>query len=316
MPEQGIRSTYTQCPFQLLTRDYRGNILSYGSAFFFEIDGNWFLITNWHIVSGRHFLSRQPLTNPFSEPYVLTVKLSSYGVGNGEKGTFGIAPHDIHLYDGECPVWFEHPELGASCDVVAILLERPASCPSFMHNAANLVSKDNIPVKPGCTVFVIGFPHAISVGIGLPLWKSGYVASEPYFDIDLAGAHSEYGGMAGGMCIPAFFIDAQTRVGMSGSPVFARYYGCWDMKDPYRKIDPDESGFWERDDVALWGSEGTQFIGCYSGRVEGNESEAALGLCWRKDVIEAICRGRKLGSNPHFKRSNDDSKNGTAPHGR
>ena len=97
--------------------------------------------------------------------------------------------------------------------------------------------------------------------------------------------------------------------------MFARYYGSWDMKDPYRKIDPDESGFWERDDVALWGSEGTQFIGCYSGRAAGNESEAALGLCWRKDAIESICRGRKLGSNPHFNESTDDSQSGTAAHG-
>ena len=247
-------------------------------------------------------MTREPieLGNPFLEPIALTVKLSSYEVGNRQKGTFAIAPYDIPLYDGEHPVWFEHPELGANCDVVAIPLKRPASCPTFMHNAANLVSKDNIPVKPGCTVFVIGFPRAISVGFGLPLWKSGYVASEPHYDIDLAGSLSEFGGMQGGTRIPAFFVDAQTRAGMSGSPVFARYYGSWDTIDPYRKIDPNEDGFWERDDVALWGSEGTQFIGCYSGRAAANESEAALGLCWRRDAIEATCRGRKLGSNPHF----------------
>ena len=28
---------------------------------------------------------------------------------------------------------------------------------------------------------------------------------------------------------------------MSGSPVFARYYGPRDMNDPYRPVDPDES---------------------------------------------------------------------------
>ena len=50
-------------------------------------------------------------------------------------------------------------------------------------------------------------------------------------------------------CIPAFFIDSLTRSGMSGSPVFARYHGTWDMGDPYRKVDPDEPGFWKRDDI-------------------------------------------------------------------
>ena len=301
MPEHGIRSTYSQCPFQLLVHDQAGAVLSSASAFFFETDGAWFIITNWHVVSGRNFLDREPLVTPFREPLSLTAKLSSYSVGDSENGTFGIAPHPTPLYRGEDPVWFEHPELGPSCDVVALPIERPTSCPDFMHNAANHISGDNIPIEPGCTVFVIGFPCAISVGFGLPLWKSGYVASEPHYDVRLAGQLSAYGGLTGGTSIPALFVDAQTRAGMSGSPVFARYYGLWDMGDPYRKVDPDESGFWQRDDVALWGSQGTKFIGCYSGRAGTNESEAALGLCWRTDAIQAICRARKSGNNPHFK---------------
>ena len=299
MPEHGIRSTYSQCPFQLRVREHDGTALSAASAFFFETDGSWFIITNWHVVSGRHFLSREPLAVPFAEPFSLTAKLFSYAVGPGS-GTFGIAPHHVPLYRGEEPVWFEHPELGPSCDVVAIPMERPASCPEFMHNAANRISEANIPLEPGCTVFVIGFPHALSVGIGLPLWKSGYVASEPHYDVSLGGQLSDYGGLVGGTRIPAFFIDAQTRAGMSGSPVFARYRGMWDMRDPYRTVDPDEPGFWQRDDVATWGSEGTHLVGCYSARAGRIENEAALGLCWRTDVIEAICQGGKLGKNPHI----------------
>ena len=299
MPEHGIRSTYSQCPFQLLMRDQRGNVVSSGSGFFFEMADAWFLITNWHNVSGRHFLTREPLSCPLREPFSLTAKWSSYEVGDRASGVFAIAPHQIHLYDGESPVWFEHPVLGAVCDVVAIPMERPESCPEFMHNAANRISTDNIPIEPGCTVFVIGFPHTISVGFGLPLWKSGYIASEPHYDAVLEGKLSEYGGLTGGNKIPAFFIDAQTRSGMSGSPVFARYHGTWDMRDPYRNVDPDEPGFWNRDDVAL-GSQGTQFVGCYSGRAMGKENEAALGLCWRATTIEEICRGRKPGTNPHI----------------
>ena len=301
MPEHGVRSTYSQCPFQLLVHAQTGEILSSGSAFFFETDGASFIITNWHVVSGRSFIDREPLAASIREPLRITAKLSSYSVGDRESGTFGIGPHEIPLYCGEQPVWFEHPELGPSCDVVAIPFERPSSCPDFMHNAANRISGDNIPIEPGCTVFVIGFPHAISVGYGLPLWKSGYVASEPHYNIQLGGQLWAYGGLAGGTSIPAFFIDAQTRAGMSGSPVFARYYGAWDMGDPYRKVDPGESGFWERDDVAIWGSQGTKFIGCYSVRAGTKEQEAALGLCWRTDTIQEICRARKLGENPHFK---------------
>ena len=298
MPEHGIRSTYSQCPFQLIVHDDAGKILSSSSAFFFEMDGAWFIITNWHVVSGRHFIGNKPLTTP---PSFLTAKLFSYSVGSRERGTSGIEPHKIPLYCGERPVWFEHPELGASCDVVAIPFERPSSCPDSMHNAANRISRENVPVEPGCTVFVIGFPHSISVGFGLPLWKSGYIASEPHYDVQLGGELWAYGGLAGGIRIPAFFIDAQTRAGMSGSPVFVRYHGPWDNSNPYRGVDPKEPGFWDRSDIRLWGSQGTKFIGCYSGRAGNNEQEAALGLCWRSDVIQKICQAGKLGENPHLK---------------
>ena len=305
MPEHGVRSPYSTCPFQVRVHGHDGTALSAATAFFFETDGEWFVITNWHVVTGRHFLSRKPPPGPFSEPFSLTAKLSSYAVGDRESGTFGIVPQHVPLYRGEDPVWFEHPQLGALCDVVAIPMGRPASCPDSMHRAANRIGGANIPVEPGSAVFVIGFPHALSVGFGLPLWKSGYVASEPHYDVSLGGKLSDYGGLEGGVRIPAFFIDSQTRAGMSESPVFVRYHGAWDTRDPYRKVDPDEPGFWERDDVMLWGSQGTQFVGCYEvvcegGRAGANENEAALGLCWRADVIEVVCRGRKSGKNPHI----------------
>ena len=293
MPEHGIRSTYSQCPFQLLMYD-EGGVISSGTGFFYETDNRWFLVTNWHNVTGRDFQTGRVLSPLARVPTRLVAKLSTYTLG-GREGSFAIEPHEVRLYDGTQPCWREHREAGTRFDIVAIPWERPQTCPAFMHNAANRISNDNIPVVPGCTVFVVGFPKAISVGIGLPLWKSGYVASEPHYDVTLAGTLQEFGGLSGGLRVPAFFIDAQTREGMSGSPVFARHYGTWDMSDPYRPIDPDEPGFWDRDDVALWGSQGTQFVGCYSGRIASREDEAALGLCWRRVVIEAICRNGKPG---------------------
>jgi hypothetical protein len=92
-----------------------------------------------------------------------------------------------------------------------------------------------------------------------------------------------------GKNLPAFFLDGYTREGMSGSPVFARYRGTWDREDPYKKVDFDEPGFWNRNDVAIFGSEATEFVGIYSGRIPEKEGEAAIGLCWRKDAIEQVC---------------------------
>ena len=110
--------------------------------------------------------------------------------------------------------------LGSKCDVVAIPFERPTTLPEFMHNSANMISSTRIPIKPGVVTFVIGFPRSLSVGFGLPIWKSGYIASEPHYDVVIGGTVSvTTGGMSGGLKIPAFFIDTLTREGMSGSPV-------------------------------------------------------------------------------------------------
>lgn len=299
MPEHGIRSAHSQCPFEIQMCDEQGAI-STGSAFFFEVDDEWFLITNWHNVSGKNFLTKEPLGSDHRFPIRLIAKLSSYDVGDG-KGSFGIAPLDVPIYGGDVrePLWFEHPEIGSQCDVVALPLERPKSCPEFMHNAVNRIDDIRIPVEPGGTVFIIGFPYGISVGFGLPLWKSGYIASEPHYDITIHGEQWEYGGLRGGIELPAFFIDSQTREGMSGSPVFAHYVGNWDSADPYRALDMEDSEFWSRNDVFL-GSRGIEFVGCYSGRIMSREEGAALGLCWRKSAIEEICCGRKKGKHPHI----------------
>ena len=296
MPENGIRSTYSQCPFELQMYDEQG-IIATGSAFFFEINNEWFLITNWHNVSGKHFLDNTALVNG-RFPTRLVAKLSSYDREDSPKGSFGIVPFDVSIYQNDEPLWFEHPELCSRCDVIALPLQRPASCPQFMHNAANRISGVRIPVEPGGTVFIVGFPRSISVGFGLPLWKSGYIASEPYYDIAIGGKPWLFGGLRDGIKLPAFFLDSQTREGMSGSPVFASYVGNWDTVDPYR-WEPDEPGFYERNDVFL-GSKAIEFVGCYSGRIGPEEEGAALGLCWRKDVVEKICIAKKRGKHPHI----------------
>ena len=298
MPEHGIRSTYSQCPIELHVCD-DDKLVSIGTGFFFEADGKWFLITNWHVVSGIHPFSKIPLLNSGRFPTKLVAKLFSYEIGTKDY-EFGIVPFEIPLYEinRHKPVWLEHSRFGSGCDVIAIPMERPESCPHFMHNAANCINTIRIPVKPGCTVFIIGFPRAISVGFGLPIWKSGYIASEPHYDVTVGGEARALGGLSGGIELPAFFIDSQTREGMSGSPVFANYIGSWNTTDPYEGFDPDAPDFFERSDIA-WGHNSMEFVGCYSGRILDNEDGAALGLCWRKDVIAEICCNGKGGDYPH-----------------
>lgn len=301
MVECGIRSTYSQCPFEIRMHDEDG-LISTGTAFFYQHDRSWFIITNWHNLSGRNFLTKEPLSVRF--PTFIEANLSSYEVPGHQipPGHFTTVSRRVDIYRNYQPVWYEHPVLGSSCDVVAIPFERPSACPEFMHNAANCVSRTRIPVKPGVTCFVIGFPYSLSIGFGLPIWKSGFIASEPYYDICIGGQTASIGGSRGGAKLPAFFLDTQTRQGMSGAPVFASYVGTWNMTDPYREVDPESEGFWDRNDVAM-GASAMEFVGCYSGRIGKVEEGAALGLCWRADVIKLICESRSAAKHPHFSSS-------------
>ena len=183
-------------------------------------------------------------------------------------------------------------------DIIALRMKRPDSLPDHMHQPANRIDEIPIPVEPGCTVFIIGFPSSPSVGFGLPLWKSGYIASEPHYDITVGGKQSEFGGLEGGNVLPAFFVDSQTRKGMSGSPLFAQYVGNWDSADPYGSWNPNDPEFFNRSDIFL-GTKAMEFVGCYSGRLKPREEAAALSLCWRETVIEEICRAKKIANHPH-----------------
>lgn len=301
MPQDGVRSTYSQSPFQILMYDDYG-LISTGTAFYYSFENEWFLITNWHNVSGKHFLSKDSLTQGRYPAYI-QAKISAY-ISDGRSANIGFVPvaQRIDIYQDYTPVWYEHPKLGSSCDVIALPASKPPSCPEFMHNAVNLISSTRIPVKPGNTAFIIGFPKSLSVGFGLPLWKSGYIASEPHYPVKISGDISEIGGLSNGKELPAFYLDSQTREGMSGSPVFSSYTGNWDMSDPYKKLDLDSPEFWSRNDVAL-GENRMEFVGCYSGRIGKELEGAALGLCWTVDTIEKICSSKIIGEHPHVSKA-------------
>ncbi len=293
MPEKGVRSTYSQSPVQILMHDDQG-LISTGTAFFYSLDDEWFLVTNWHNISGKNFLTKDPISG-LRFPTYIKAKISAY---IGGRINFAPLAQRVDIYKNYQPAWYQHPVLGSDCDVVAIPMNRPSSCPEFMHNAVNLISSMRIPVKPGNSAFIIGFPKSLSIGFGLPLWKSGYVASEPHYPVKIGGEVSEIGGLKNGKELPAFYIDSQTREGMSGSPVFASYTGNWDLADPYQPLDPNEPNFGQRNDIAL-GENRMEFVGCYSGRIGSMEDGAALGLCWTVETINAICKSKIVGAHPH-----------------
>ena len=134
MPEQGVRSTYSQCPFQIQMCDGNG-VIGTGTGFLFELDDEWFLVTNWHNFSGRHAFNKQPLLSDAHFPEYVNVKLATYLPGNT---SFTTVAHRVEIYDDGKPRWFEHPDMDSYCDVVALPLSRPQGCPPGLHKCGKL----------------------------------------------------------------------------------------------------------------------------------------------------------------------------------
>ncbi|MAR92738.1 MAG: hypothetical protein CML06_17930 [Pseudomonadales bacterium] len=249
--------------------------LSSGTAFFFELDGEIFLITNWHNFSGRRPDNGQPIsetTGATPNKYRIYIPVTNpieanFSEINYREYTCNLYKDDDQLY----PHWFEHPTFRHKVDLVAVPVN-DFSLPNMLTITANSekLALSKLDVRPGMDAFVLGYPIGLSGGAKFPIWKRASIASEP--DIDLNN-------------LPMFYIDTATKSGMSGSPVYAQESGFW---APEGKQIPDD---------AVFGT-GHRFIGIYSGRVGDNALEAQLGIVWKESAIIETIQARVLGRNP------------------
>jgi hypothetical protein len=158
------------------------------------------------------------------------------------------------LYDAQArKSWFEHPTLAGAADLVAIPL---AHTDNVQFYVTQIEMKDaDIDVGPADTVTIVGFPFGQSQNAGLPIWKTGTVASE---------LSTNWSGR------PMFLLDTRSRQGMSGSPVYAIRTGAFRSKDGQLKM-------------AMKGA-AIRFLGVYSEQYQ----EAELGGVWKADALKAL----------------------------
>ena len=284
------------CPFQIQMCDKAGGF-SLGTAFFYQFENETFIITNWHNVTGKDPISGESLHFERSPLYIQAkwpVVNPDSNYGDGLKAV-RFEVQVVEFEDSNDPIWFEHPTLGSLCDVVAIPAKRPDHWPSKVHRPANTLDETPIPVSPGLKVMVIGFPRGISSGPGLPLVKTGFLSSEPRYNVRIGGEFSDIGGMRGAIELPAMFLDVHTLPGMSGSPVFGEYTGWYNP-------DYADGSFITGNS---WLGTGQLFLGCHSSRTGEREERAGLGICYKADAIKEICRAKHRGS--RFPRSFGDT---------
>jgi len=222
--------------------------LSTATGFVVERGKSRFLITNWHVLSGRDPNTGTPLSDTAGIPDEVRIL-------HHVKGRLGFKKEISEpLFDSQGEKrWLEHPQ-GNKVDVVALPLECNDKETEYYPLDLNQSKVDVIPAV-GMQVFIIGFPYGLSSERKWPIWKAGNFASEP--DLDFDGS-------------PSFLIDATTRPGMSGSPVVLR------IASGYRTR---ERGF------ILSGKVKTKFMGVYSGRIH---NQAEIGRVWRSSVVDEI----------------------------
>ena len=286
MQSQVLRDSYIACPFQIQMCDKQGGV-ALGTAFFYECEGETFVITNWHNVTGKNHLTGEALDSIRSPLYLLAKwPVVDEGVTHPEGAkVVHLVAQKVEIEDDCGPLWFEHPALGSACDVVAIPVSRPTVWPKSAYMPANRIDETPVPIDPGLKVIVIGFPEGMSTGPGLPVIKTGFLSSMPGYDVRLGGEFSAVGGMKGGTHLPAMLLDVHTIPGMSGSPVFGEYTGIWNPEDVNSSVISGNSTL----------GNSRVFLGCYSSRVTVSEERSGLGLCFPSRMIEEICLSKHRG---------------------
>ena len=255
--------------------------LGIATGFFWKYADKTYLVTNWHVVSGRNPISHIAMNEDLAVPDEMSfpVYISANDFENVEYKS-------VCLYDVNCdPAWIEHKEFGSSIDIAAIELPffPNLSDPSFLGKviypikSGGYVDRNlliNLPrwcaprIEMGEDLYILGFPFGIMPTRHFPIWKHASIASE--MDVMLDDK-------------PSFLVDTTTKPGMSGSPVIQKI----------RKFQLDQSN-------NIVESASIAFVGIYSGRrkseseVEAKFSRSKfgddtnLGVVWREELIWEI----------------------------
>ena len=279
IPQKLHYFSLTTTPIQAVNE--QNTSLGNATAFFYESNsGQLFLITNWHVVTGRE-PSSPSVSKTAAVPSVLKLKLHKRQKPIGGQPTILATDIDevripINSNDGNGPRWLEHPKYRFKIDVVAIPLDEHSDFRQRYHfNPLNKFPHfvPNYAPEAMDNVFVVGYPWGISATIerggGIPVYKRGSIASDPVIDYRR---------------LPSVLIDCRTTTAMSGSPVIVSHSGIW-MPDGRMTNDSIIGTF-------------NSFLGVYSGRLKDKKDEeiSEIGIVWKASVLREITESNVSGT--------------------
>lgn len=268
MDDGGYISSPWNCATVYVEACFGSLTLSNASGFLWLHGSRRFLVTNWHVLSGRNALTGKPMRKDAGIPDSL--KFFSYrrhGIPSPEEHNFKVdyVPVLVPLQDEitGAPRWLEHPIYGRRVDVAAIDVTDVVG--DLHYDCANRLEGDKPKyLDPGQDVFILGYPFGRTPGAVAPVWKRGSIALDPTLNPD---------------GLPKMLVDTATREGMSGSLVIARF--PVPEHDTRRFDDPRP----------IYHKEYPSVIGVYSGRHYPDLDKAQLGIVWKRVTVEAIVDG-------------------------
>ena len=259
-----LASSFAVTPLEILTLEEE--YYTHGTAFVYRCDSEMFLVTAWHVVSGRDFFSRV-----LNKDGLIPSKLRFYVPRfqqTGEYLNISSEPLVLELSEEAQERLAVPPVLnGISVDVaVAKLPMSSFRSGDFTAKGMNefewgLPKRIRKPIRSaiGSDVFIPGYPLKTYEGLKTPIWKRGSIATEPGFQITPAGA---------------FLVDINSTGGMSGAPIIRRVITM--VADNL-----DDGVIEEFIDEAI--------VGIYSGRaLSSSEPTFAIGYGWPIDFVDKI----------------------------
>ena len=276
-----------------LTMRYQKTELSIGSGVIYKHGSDYFIITAWHNLAGRHSETLKPLSTQLAIPDNVVVNLAV------STPTFGMVTRNsitIPLLDEDKSLFYIHPKNYPRVDVAVLPFDPTATflseiylstgehrdisfspimnvygggtseiCPiqNYLIPNSEVIDKwlDNVDVTE--ELFIAGYPHNVQDFYVQPVWKRATIASSVQ-----QGWNKE----------PKFLIDSASKSGMSGSPVL--YY------NPNGRVNIRGSTY-------QFSQEAVILAGIYVGRVGiQGEVDPQIGTVWKKLVIDEIIEAK------------------------
>jgi len=217
---QAASDTRSLCctPIELLSKDGTEIVISTATGFFWLHNGQAYLVTNWHVVSGRDPFTGEIINTNGYIPSQFNFYGASTEVRDGSvvidrkliRITLG--PHVEEILE-KPPIIAGGPvDLWAMPFPNEMVFGRDTNRKGFA--GADVVTCfinegkfQRILTQAGDECVILGYPLRNYEGGMFPIWKRGSIASDVAFGV-------------GGR--PVFLIDAATTPGMSGSPILRR----------------------------------------------------------------------------------------------